>query len=482
MISSKAIQVIQTFSEDEFRKFGLFVSSPYFNKENILVKFYELLKKYYPEFNNRNFEKEKLFGKLYPGKEYNDGRMRNILSGTFELAEKFTAVNHLQNKKLNSSIALMSEYSERKMEKLFEKAEEDAGKILNSIQVKNEEYYYDAYRMISEKRKFRRKQKSSLYSADDLLRSAGNNLTVSFLISMLRSHTNIANSNQKMFNFDNDSSLNELEIFLEKERIRFKDITYMQLYYKAFKLARTLDEKYFYELKKITDSSSGELSDNDMRDIFTYLTNYCYYMISKGNTHFKKEHFLLHKENILRSGYKGERKFLDHIKYLSIVITGLDAGEEGWVESFIEQYKNELDERNVENSYNFSKALVFYHKKEYSHALDWALKVKTDDLSYKHQLKSLYLKIYFDMNEIEPFYSHVDSYRHFLVNEKHIPELTRHAIGGYVNLAKKLFDLKNDTSEKGSYLFMLKKEITESESLINKEWLMVKTEEIEKAG
>lgn len=481
MISSKAIDLVSAFDEAEFKEFGLFVSSPFYNKEAVQIKFYEILKKYYPSFTNRSFEKEKVFARLYPGKKYNDGVMRNILSKTLELAESYLRVKRQHSNEFSGLIALMRELSEKKMVKLFERAEMKANELLESATAKDEQYFYDKFVLISEKRRFLTSQKSALYSSNDLLKEGAEKLTISFLISMLRSETNIANSNLRMFKFEQDTALSELEIYVEKEISKYPDATYLQYYYNAFKLARTQDEKYFYALKSIVYTLYDQFRDQDRRDIFTILTNYCYFKVNKGELIFRKEHFLLFKENIERGFYKGSRKYLDHIQYLNVAVTGLDAGEIDWVEEFIEKYKAELDDTNRENSYNFSRSLVFYHKSLYDDALNMAARVRTDDLSYKHQLKSLYLKIYYDMNETEPFYSHVDSYRHFLLNEKHIPEVTRNVINSYVNYTKKLFDIKNRLGERDYDLFKIRNEISDSKAMVNKWWLLERIDKIEKS-
>ncbi len=481
MISSKAIDLVLTFSEEEFRKFGLYVNSPYFNNENIQVKFYTILKKYYPNFENRNFEKEKVFAKLYPGKKYNDGVMRNILSGMLGLAEEFLTIQNLQENEFNSKISLMRELSDRRMEKLFEKAEIEAQDILDKREAKNDSYYYDSYLLLSEQRSNKLKHKSSLYNTELFLTEMSNNLTISFLINILKSSTHMANTNLRMFQFDyNVSLVNELELYLDKESEKYKDITYIQYYYNAFKLAKTKEEKYFFALKLIADSDYEKLTISEKGSIFTLLTNYCYYKINKGEISFRKEHFLIYKEKIERGDYKGEMHFLSHIQYLNVVITGLDAGEITWVEGFIERYKSELDNINMENTYNFSHALVNYYHKNYNEALNRAANVKTDDLSYKHQLKSFYLKIYYDMDETESFYSHVDSYKHFLTNEKHIPAATRDVLANYVLFTKKLFDIKQNKTEKDFEFFKIKKEIAENTLLVNKQWLLEKAEAIEK--
>ena len=85
------------------------------------------------------------------------------------------------------------------------------------------------------------------------------------------------------------------------------------------------------------------------------------------------------------------------------------------------------------------------------------------------------------MNETEPFYSHVDSYRHFLLNEKHIPEVTRNVINSYVNYAKKLFDIKNRVGEPDYDLYKIRNDISDSKAMVNKSWLLERIDKIEKS-
>jgi hypothetical protein len=477
MISSKAIELISTFSKTEFNDFGSFVSSPYFNRESVMVKFYDVLKKYYPSFDNRNFTKEKVFTKLYPGKKYNDGVMRNILSSMLELAETFLGVEQLVNDKVQFNFVLMKELSERKQLKLFERREIRAAELLETLP-ENEIYFYYRSLFFTEKRNHETRLKSTLYQNDMSLLEISDSLMKSFLISILNSYTHITNSNMKLYDDKYRPYLNEgFEAFADREAVNLKELAYFNYYYNAFKLSKTEDEKYFYELKKLLQDP-GSLTKREIRDIFSNLTNFCYHMMNKGVMKFRKEQFLLHKEQIATGRYKADNKNLSHIKYMSVVITGIDAGEIEWIEGFIEKYKAELDDSNRENTYNFCTALIYYHKKNFGSSLEWAAKVKTDDLSYKHQLKSLYLKVYFDMNDVESFYSHVDSYRHFLSNQKSIPADTRNAIGNYLNFTKKLFDIKNAQQETGFELAKLKEKILETALMINKPWLLDKIDEI----
>jgi hypothetical protein len=408
--------------------------------------------------------------------------MRNILSRLLEITEDYLMVSNFMKQPFACKLSLLRELSLRKQQKLFEKTEAEAESILSNNTAKDGQYYYDRFELENIRRTNSLRQKSKLsVNNEQFLPGISDYLTKAFIINLLQTNTFLYNANFNVFlNTHEPVFLEGFERFVMENMDKLGDVVYVQYYYNAFKLASTKDEKHFFALKKIADEHYDELTPVDKRDIFTLLTNYCYFKINEGALNYRKEHFTLYRENISRGHYKGERKFLSHIMYLNVIVTGLDAGETAWIKDFIENYRKELDRDNFDNSYFFARALYNYHLQNYSNAIDEAAKVKTDDLSYKHQLKSLYLKIYFDMNESEPFYSHIDSYRHFLTNQKHIPAQTREVISSYVTYAKRLFDVKNKTADTDFDLHKLKKDITHNISMINRSWLLEKITEIQK--
>ena len=80
MNKSKSVQLLSAFSKDELSRSDDFLKSPYFNKNNRVIRLYKELAKDHPEFNSRNIQKEKLYKELFPGKEYNDQIMKNLNS------------------------------------------------------------------------------------------------------------------------------------------------------------------------------------------------------------------------------------------------------------------------------------------------------------------------------------------------------------------------------------------------------------------
>jgi hypothetical protein len=78
MIKSPSIEIIKTFSKDEFKRFVDFAESPYFNKNSNLLKTVKYLKRISPEFKGDKLEDEKMWTAVFGKKDFNYGVMKNL--------------------------------------------------------------------------------------------------------------------------------------------------------------------------------------------------------------------------------------------------------------------------------------------------------------------------------------------------------------------------------------------------------------------
>lgn len=479
LIKGKLIPLLKAFSKEEFKSFGDFVSSPYFNKERVLIDLYKILKQDYPGFSSKGFEKETIYELLFPGKKYNDSIFRNTFSKMLRLAEKFLYVNHLGNDNFHRRLFLLEEFKIKKQEGLFVKHKAEADRFTESNLIKNEDYFLKKYQLENLNDEFRKITKNFMVLTNKEEAGSFEYLSNSFLINILKANASIINSNKNFFGEQLNLILfDEIECYLLKDPDLLASNLYLRYYYYSIKIFQENDDKYFFELRDIINNEMESLSIVDRKNILTTLTNYSYYRINNGELKFVDEQFKLYKLNIEKKLYKGDRDFLSHIFFMNVVTTGLDAGEFEWVEDFIKRYYDELKNEHRENMFNFSFSLFHLRKKNYDAAIEFASKVVSDDLSYKHQLKSFYLKIYYELNEDQPFYSHIDSYRHFVKNDKLLGEDSREYIMNYISFSKKLFDLKNIPDKDVFEIQSVKKEITLHKALINKLWLMKKINDL----
>jgi DNA-directed RNA polymerase specialized sigma subunit len=139
------------FTERELKSFGLFVSSPYFNRLNNVYRLYTAIKKYHPEFSSRTFTKENIFGKIFPGQKYDDIKMRALFSYLFTLAEKFLCIEHYSSNSINTKIDTLDAEIEKGDRVLASKNLKDAEGLLHQYLTRNEGYYHMLYKVIYQK-------------------------------------------------------------------------------------------------------------------------------------------------------------------------------------------------------------------------------------------------------------------------------------------------------------------------------------------
>jgi hypothetical protein len=120
MINLKLIDILNTFTEAEFKDFIKFTCSVYFNRGRNYIPLLKTLKIFYPNFSNPKLTKAYLYKILYPGKEYNDQVMRNMLSGLLKICEQFIVTNKIKSDRTDYITILADELKNRMLFKLSE--------------------------------------------------------------------------------------------------------------------------------------------------------------------------------------------------------------------------------------------------------------------------------------------------------------------------------------------------------------------------
>ncbi len=480
MQKSKLITCLKTFNNNEIRDFRYFISIPFFNKEKVLEKLADYIFNYHPNYESHELEKEKVFVHLYPGKKYNDGGMRNSISDLLSLAEEFLIIKNLKTNGFKKNILLLEELKNRKLQNHFLKQKEKTGKLIEQSIVKDELYYERKTELSSLYISFLKETEDTYIRENQLFQETSDLATAGFLIKILYCNSYMLTRQSSISNFSFTLNFSdEIDTFIKNEGKKFLEVPYIEANYFSFKLIQTNEEKYFHQLKNILKKNFDIISAYERKNIQTVLENYCYSKVTEGKIEFVREQFLLYKQSIEKGSPKGTFNYISNVLFISIVATGFEAGEFEWVEKFISEKISEVKADLQGDTLHFCNALSYYWKKNFEKSLDELAKVGTDEFAFKHNIKSLTLKIYYDLNENEPFYSHIDTYKHFILNNKIVHDKVREQVNNFVNYSKKLFNIKNSSdSDKSFELHKIKNEITENRALINKIWLLKKAEEL----
>ena len=101
MVNSNLLQLVSKLTSSELKEFGDYVRSPFFNKNEGVIKLFDYLKRHHPDFDQMNFEKEFVYKKLFPSVEYDDAFMRKLMFNLAKLVEDFLSYKFYSNDKFN---------------------------------------------------------------------------------------------------------------------------------------------------------------------------------------------------------------------------------------------------------------------------------------------------------------------------------------------------------------------------------------------
>jgi hypothetical protein len=120
-------------------------------------------------------------------------------------------------------------------------------------------------------------------------------------------------------------------------------------------------------------------------------------------------------------------------------------------------------------------AWVHFTRKEFDKALKMLLRVEFNDVYYHLDSKSLLMKVYYEMEEYDGFFSLVDAFKIYLRRNKYISEIQRETYHNFILLVNKLMKIrlgKNDMN------WALYDEIYNTRPAADLAWLKLKAEEL----
>lgn len=474
MIKNKTVDLLLTLNNKEFKQLGDFIVSPLHNKNQRLVKLYELFKSYYPDFEHEDFTKQNLYEHLFPGEKYKDNMMRKVFSEFSAKILEFLAYINFTRDKLEQNKHLISELNKRNADKYFDESYKDAEDALrypaSSEKILN-------YRHSLELEKNTRFLKNNKFLFDESLLNESAYLIKYFLLKILRRYTQILN--KQIYELKVNYSLSFLDEILNHLReTSYEDIPAISLYYNIIMLMlNESEEKYLLNSKNILSSSNGKIEMLDKYNAYFILNNYYRKKEDRGSRQYAEELFELYRTQLIEGSYKAE-KHMHPTLFLDIVRAGVRLKEFDWVENFICCYISEIEPHYKENTLNFSFAMLNFFRKNYHEALNFLSKLKFNGYFHKLDVYCYMLRIYYELNETESMISLIDTFRHVLAKDKTIPD---YKISQYKYFLKFLsylskMKIRDDYSRLDEY----KNELVNIHSVSCSGWFWEKYTELEK--
>lgn len=478
MNRSILVEQIKKFSSKEVKDFGEFIDSPFFNKNQGVIKLYDYIKKQYPDFDDEKMKKEYVYSKVFPKAEYNDGFMRTLMFNLSNLAEEYLAYRCFKSRQFSEKRYLLHELNERGLNRQIEKNMKEIQNEFSKAAVVNADYYYNKFALEYEYFYYLTRihfDKPEKFINNTDIINIFSHLTYFYLLHVLKFYIYFLNlKNIFKVNFNTDL----IKDFIENMKPGlYAEEPLISLYYNILMLHLKEDEElYFDEVQKVVKKYENMFENEEALDAYINLENYCKRMLRKGKKEYQKKLFGIYKNEIKLELYKAEGKMSAKF-FRSVVETGLKLNETEWTKDFIESYKTEMPEDAAENTYFYAQSLYEFAAGNFEKALELLSKVKYNDIYHKTEVRCLITAIYYELNMEDVLDSHLDSFRHFITNDKLIAEDRKEYFSNFVKYARNLSSLRNKKS--GSDVYMLKCKVENEPVLYNKEWIQEKLNELE---
>lgn len=465
-----------TFSTKELNGFRDFIECSYFNKNEKLIKFYDYILKFKPDFESRNFTKEKLYKFTFGKEEFDYAKLKHYFNYAFELLEDYIVYNQTLKNQKERDFTLLRFYRERNLNNYFINLTTKLTDEHNNIRYKEPEDFKYENRLSNELEVFYYEnefKEDKIISAQykDLFSMRDNFLLELFyrLSTLLEQRRGFRYELEKNFPY-----LQGLIDYIENNSAEVDRS--LLLVYKVFMLDYKREEKTYSELKEIAVKEYKDIPDTIRRHMFESLVDVGYKIVISGNSEFYKELFDYYKFFVDKYDEVFVDSYLDHSRYFYITTPALHLKKFEWAKTFIDNFKEKLPPVQEDYQYLYTLANYYFSTKEFTNALEALAKIKDNKNQHALIANKLKMQILYELKDFETLLYIIDSYRHFLKNYCKIFIETNPKINlNFVKYLKRLVDIQSGKKIKPDEL---KFEIEREKIITSRNWLMEKAQEL----
>jgi hypothetical protein len=465
MQKSRLIALFSALEKAEQRELGKFVRSPVFNQRKDVSDLYDYLHKCAPFKDDQVIGRERVFAAIFPGEAFDAAKFDYTMSFLYAVIKEYLVYKEREADPIGKGVMLARSLRRRNLDSLFEKEVNIIEKNLENQPLRDAEYQFAQHRLHLEKHLFAKQEsRASMASFKEFSHS----LTHFFLAKKLwEAFTLVTHQAVAKVDFIEEPLMDAVIALVEKHG--YQSVPIININYHCYKALTEVDSlPWFESLRLLIREQHGSLPSVDVKDLYLVAINYCIKRFNNGERPFLDEAFRLYKEG-LETGAFLENNLLSRFTYNNIVMAGLLLKEFDWVEKFLFNFKDYIEQKHRESTFNYNLAIFYYQKPDYERAMELLQKAEFDDLSHNLSARRMLLRIYFEKDERDALSSLITSFKNFIYRHRELGTVPRN---GYLNLLKFVSRLLSFDHYDKAAVAQLRKEITATEQLVEKAWLL----------
>lgn len=475
MRSTKVYQVLSALDKLEHNRLRKYLLSPYFNANQLLVSFYDLLRVdiFRPSQGKRDMKKEEVWRRLDSGKPFDDVYFRRLCADLLKLTERYLSQQLFEQDEAGRAIRLIDAIAKHKLEPLHASAVRSARTALQKELPGSPFHLFHRYELernlyeLSNSIAYNRLERSNI---EEML----SDLDQFYLSEKLKYYCIILG--QKSFS-THDYQLAMIDPLLEYAGKHLDKLAPPARIYYQISLTQTDPEQegHYHQLRSLLSAHIATFPQQERYFVFNFALNYAIRQINRGKAEFLEEYYQVYRE-ALELGVLLSDGQLSPWHFRNIVGVALRLGYSDWTETFISEYSALLPPEKRENAVTFNLATLYFYQKNFRKVIELLQEVEYEELTYNLNSKNMLLLTYYELDEIDPLYSMMDSFRVWLNRHKDIAAPRRQSYLALISFTRKLSRIM--PGDKGA-IDKLRSEISaHSSDIASEKWLREKLDEL----
>lgn len=433
--NNKLLRLFKLLNKVETRRFKKLLQSPFFTTNSHLLKLYDYLIKYYPDFAHPKLTKALIFTYLFPNRAYNDNKLRMLLREFTRLLEDFLVIKEVRENEFERKKRLVNAYGQRNEMDLFEQGTFRLLEEMKAISIKDKNHFFEQQQLIQNLvyHPATPKTTSMINMQTDMMEY----LEMHYWSNKTWLSCNLLSTKQ-FYNID----LQDFEFQLENIPAKYLlENASLSTFYQAFQFLKFPTDEGYFQFKTTYLINIEKLDAFGKIDIYGYLLNYAVRRHNQGNLDFLKEIFDWNniglKYKLLVKGGRMDKAVFKNCCLTAIRLTAFD-----WVEKFIIEYQESLHENEKQDTIILCQANVYFYKKNYALLIETILNYRFPQFRDNVGVKSLLYRSYFEL---------------FLTNASYLEVFVAYSHAFEKYLRRNEFSTKNITQEHLKFIAILRK-------------------------
>jgi len=472
------IELLQSFSKKELKRFQQMVAAPFLNSDDKLVELLEILITHCIKYFEQNFDLTIAYNQLFHTKfKKLDTKQTNLIHSKMSLllglAQQFLMLQTLQDNATTKTALLQEALLAKKQYRLYEQSFKKEKKALQGV-AKGIEYYEHQY--ILENNHLNYYQATGSISNQNNLYEVKESLSFNYLFNQLDAYllelslAEFSTAHKVDYIF-----FNALKPLLEIHQIKAHPL--IKVYQCVIDLLRRKTDKEFFILIKNLHMYASVIPKNSLINFYNSAVNFCALQLRNGKKNYGRHLLDLYKtmdeKDLLFDKYQ------IHLGNLrNIIIQSCKLKEFDWAIEMLNKYEVFIPLNIRQAIKNYYLGSIAYFKKDYQLAIDYLFSLPNINLSHDINRRTTIIKAYYqlDVDYLETTQTLFRSFEKYIRDHKSLTSKSKTSYKNFIRTLINLYRIKHNATK--MQLESVKIKLKAQKLNSNKSWLLEKVGEL----